>query len=161
MSSAYHLSWATLQSAWAEKGLNSAGSPGETGQGLCSTAEQLQPQNSQTRGRDGAREPGPILDHLAQNLPHSVKLLQHKLARQDSNFPRQQVLSWAPHGNDMRETPPTFFLSSSSFFSSSSPALAAHLCNGRVTTVSWLLPSRAPTASGVSGHGPAAYTHLN
>lgn len=56
---------------------------GDRSEVKCSTAEQLQPQNSRPRGRDGASEPGPMLDHLAQDLPHSVKLLQHNLARQD------------------------------------------------------------------------------
>ena len=56
----------------------------------------------------------PTLSSLAQDLPHSVKLLQHNLQRQDSNFPGQEELSWAARTRDIntRETPRTslFFL---------------------------------------------------
>lgn len=45
----------------------------------------------------------PSLGSLAQDLPHSVKLLQHDLARQDSNFTGQGELIWAArtHGIDI------------------------------------------------------------
>lgn len=48
------LSWATLQSAQTEKGLNSAGSPGETGQRL--SVQLLSSSSPKMHGPEGGME---------------------------------------------------------------------------------------------------------